>query len=234
MPWPELVLFRWSWTYPRHMHEDWVPMSAGALVIGAMSLVFGSVLNPAEPGASSAETFRVVTEESARWQGMAVMYTLASVALTLGLPALLTLFDRRGRSVALVAVVVFSVGAIGTCGYAMLMVFFRALVVTGALDGGQLDDVIKDRGLALFLFGWVACFYGGALLIAVALLRAGTTPRWVPGLLVVFVVLLPVASHLGRVGAALQVMAFATACTGIAVNAVARANQAASARQPAF
>ncbi len=214
------------------MRNDWVPISASALVIGAMSLVFGSVLNPADPGASSAETFRVVTDESARWQGMAVMYTLASVALTLGLPAVLTLFDRRGRTFALVAVVVFSVGAIGTCGYAMLMVFFRALVVTGALHGGQLEHVTQDRGLALFLAGWIACFYGGALLIAVALLRAGTAPRWVPGLLVLFVVLLPFASHLGRIGSALQVMAFATAFTGIAVNAVARANQAAPSRQP--
>jgi hypothetical protein len=216
------------------MRNDWVPISASALVIGAMSLVFGSLLNPAEPGASSAETFRVVTDQSARWQGMAVMYALASVALTLGLPAVLAVFDRRGRTLALVGVVVFSVGAIGTCGYAMLMVFFRALVVTGALHGDQLEQVTEDRGLTLFLVGWVASFYGGALLIAVALLTARTTPRWVPGLLVVFVVMLPFASHLGRVGAALQVMALATAFTGIAVNAVARANEAARSRQPAF
>jgi hypothetical protein len=214
------------------MRNDWVPISASALVIGAMSLVFGSVLNPAEPGASSAETFRVVTDESARWQGMAVMYTFASIALTLGLPAVLSVFDRRGGGLALVGVMVFCVGAVGTCGYAMLMVFFRALVVTGALRGDQLEDVTQDRGLTLFLLGWVGSFYGGVLLIAIALLVAGTTPRWVPGLLVVFVLMLPFASHLGRIGSALQVMAFATAFTGIAVNAVARANQAAPSRQP--
>jgi hypothetical protein len=216
------------------VRNDWVPISASALVIGAMSLVFGSVLNPADPGASSAETFRVVTEQSARWLGMAVMYTFASLTLTLGLPAVLAVFDRRGRGLALLGVVVFSVGAIGTCGYAMLMVFFRALVVTGALRGDQLEDVTKDRGLTLFLISWVGCFYGGALLIAVALLVARTTPRWVAMLLLVFVAMLPFASHLGRVGSALQVMAFAAAFTGIAVSAVARTNDETSPRQPVF
>jgi hypothetical protein len=214
------------------MRTDWVPMSASALVIGAMSLVFGSVLNPADPGASSGQTLNVVTDESARWLGMAVMFTFASITLTLGLPAVLTLFDRRGRGVALVGVVVFSVGAIGTCGYAMLMVFFRALVVTGALRGGQLDDVTNERGLALFLTSWVTCFYAGSLLIAVALLMARTTSRWVPMLLLAFVVTLPLASHLGRVFAALQVMAFAAAFTGMAVTAVARANRSVPSRQP--
>ncbi len=205
------------------MRTDWVPLSASALVIGAMSLVLGSVLDPADPGASTAQTLGVVAQEGERWLAMAVMFAFASVTLTLGLPAVLTLFDRRGRGVALVAAVVFSVGAIGTCGYAMLTVFLRALVVTGALRGGQLQQVSHDRGLTVFLTGWVVCFYGGALLIAVALLMARTTPRWVPLLLLVFVVMLPVAPHLGRVAVALQLMAFAAAFTGIAVASVARA-----------
>lgn len=216
------------------MRNDWVPISASALVIGAMSLVFGALLNPAEPGASSSDTFRVVTEESARWVGMAVMYAFASITLTLGLPAVLTVFERRGRNVALAGLAVFSVGAIGTCGYAMLMVFFRALVVTGALRGDQVANVSGDRGLALFLTTWIACFYGGCLLIAIALLLSRTTPRYVPGLLVLFVVMLPFASHLGRVGSALQVMAFAAAFTGIAISAVSKANVEAPSRQPVF
>lgn len=216
------------------MRNDWVPLSASALVIGAMSLVFGSLLNPAEPGASSAETFRVVTEESGRWVAMAVMYAFASITLTLGLPAVLTIFERRGRNVALAGVAVFSVGAIGTCGYAMLMVFFRALVVTGALRGDQVANVSSDRGLSLFLTTWVGCFYGGTVLIAIALLLAKTTPRYVPALLGVFVLMLPFAAHLGRVGSALQIMAFAAAFTGIAISAVSRANVEAPSRQPVF
>ena len=49
---------------------------------------------------------------------------------------------------------------------------------------------------------------------------AGSTPRWVPALLVVFVVLLPFVSELGRVAGAVQVMALAVAFTGISVAVV--------------
>jgi hypothetical protein len=216
------------------MRTDWVPLSASSLVIGAMSLLFGSVMNPARAGASTGEMLRVVDDQTARWLAMAVMYTLASITLTLGLPAVLTLFDRRGRRLGMAGVALFTAAAIGTCGFAMLMVFFRALVVTDALRGDALDAVTADPGLSLFLTGWVATFYGGVLLLAIALLVARTTPRWVPALLIVFVVLLPVSSHLGRVGAALQVMALAAAFTGIAMTAVTSDSAAARAEQPAF
>ena len=48
----------------------------------------------------------------------------------------------------------------------MLMVFFRALVVSGALRGGALDEVTHEPGLAVFLNGWIAGFYGGIALLA--------------------------------------------------------------------
>jgi hypothetical protein len=207
------------------MRTDWVPLSASALVIGVMSLLFGSVLNPADVGASTGETLRVVSDESARWQAMAVMYTFASITLTLGLPAVLTLFHSRGRRLGLSGVVLLTVGAVGTCGYAMLMVFFRALVVAGAVRGTELEQVTADKGLALFLAGWVGTFYGGVLVLAVALLVARTTSRWVPALMLVFVVMLPFGSHLGRVGAALQALALAVAFTGIAMAAVSAENR---------
>jgi hypothetical protein len=214
------------------MRTDWVPLSASALVIGAMSLLFGSVLNPADAGASTGETLQVVSDQSARWLAMAVMYTFASVTLTLGLPAVLSLFLSRGRRLGLTGVVLLTIGAVGTCGYAMLMVFFRALVVAGAVRGKGLDQVTADKGLTVFLAGWVGTFYGGVLVLAVALLVARTTPRWVPALMLVFVVMLPFGSHLGRVGAALQVLALAVAFTGIATAAVSVENRRLLERQP--
>src|SRR5215213_2133098 len=96
------------------MRTDWVPLSASALVIGAMSLVLGVLLNPADAGESAAGTLRVVNAAGGRW---------------LGLPSVLTLFDDRGRKLGLAGAALFLVGAIGTCGYALLMVFFRAMVV---------------------------------------------------------------------------------------------------------
>jgi hypothetical protein len=216
------------------MRSDWVPLSASALVVGAMAMVFGSLLNPAEAGASTAETLRVVDEGSARWLAMAIMFFFASVAITLGLPSVLTLFSRRGRKLGLTAVAVFSVGAIGTCGYAMLLVFFRAMVKEGAVNSAAFGHVTEDKGLTFFLQGWIGCFYGGVVLLAVALWVARTAPRWVPALLVVFVVMLPVAPHLGRVGTAAQILALAVAFTGIAMAAVTGEHSRELTRQPAF
>jgi hypothetical protein len=216
------------------MRRDWVPLSASALVIGAMCLVFGSILNPAEPGASAAQTFRVVEEDGARWLAMAVMFFLASLALTLGLPAVLTLFERRGRTLGMVGLSVFMIGAIGTCGYAMLMVFFRALVFADATRASALDEVTADPGLTIFLQGWIAGFYGGILLIALALLRAGTTPKWVPWALIVFVAVLPFSSHIGRFGSAVQILVLAVGFTGIAMAAVNGDSRARMLTQPAY
>ena len=79
------------------MRSEWIPLSASALVIGVMSLVFGSLLNPSDPGSTAAHTLQVVNEEGSRWLAMSVMFTLASITLVFGMPSVLTLFDRRGR-----------------------------------------------------------------------------------------------------------------------------------------
>lgn len=202
------------------MRSDWVPLSASALVIGAMSLVFGSVLNPADAGTTTDEMVRIVGQDGARYLAMAVMYLIASFALILGLPSVLMLFDRRGRRLGLAGVSLLVVGAVGTCGYAALMLFFRALVDEDALRAGALVRAVADPGVRIFLSGWIGAFYGGVLVVAVALLMARTTGRWVPLLLVAFVVLLPIAGQFGRVGSAVQVMTLAVAFTGIAMAAV--------------
>jgi hypothetical protein len=216
------------------MRYDWVPWSASALVVGAMSLVFGTLLNPQTASSSGAQTIRIVDEASGQYLAMAVMFFFASLTLTLGLPAVLSVFERRGRRLGLLAVGVFTIGTVGTCGYAMLMVFFRALVVGGAIGASDLTGVADDTGLKIFLFGWIAGFYCGVLLIAVALFVARSVPRWVPVLLVVFVALFPFASRLGRVGMAVQVLALAVAFTGIAIAAVSGEQQRTRVRQPAF
>lgn len=202
------------------MRWDWIPLSASALVIGVMALVFGVLLNPVSPGADSAETVARVAMGSGRWLGMAVMYFLASVTMILGLPAILSLFADHGRRTGVVAVSVFSIGVIGTSGYAMLLVFFRALVHEDAIRTGSLEDVTNDIGLSLFLYGWIVGFYAGLFLIAIALFLAHRTPVWVPILLLVFVAMLPLAPALGRVGQVAQTVALAFAFTGIAMAAV--------------
>lgn len=208
------------------MRSDWIPLSASALVVGAMAMVFGALLNP-QSGAdeSAAETLRVVTEDGGRWLGMSVMYFFASVALTLGLPSLLSLFVDRGRRTGFVAVGVFSIGVVGLSGFAMLLVFFKALAGANAIQDTRVDAATEDLGLSVFLYGWIVSFYAGLLLVALALFMAKKTPPWVPGLMVVFVLLFPFTEQIGRVGQVLQVMALAVAFTGVAIAAVNQVNR---------
>lgn len=218
------------------MRTDWLPISASALVIGVMSLVLGSLLNPAAGSQNAAETLRVVENSGVRWLGMAVMYFIASVTLCLGMPALLSLFTNRGRRIGVVAVGVFSIGAIGLAGYAMLMVFFRALVEQNLLKTGgrSLETVTHDASLSVFLYGWIGAFYLGVALVAIALFVARPTPRWVPFTFVFFLVMAPLTSSLGRLGMAVQIMALAVAFTGVAVASVSAEQQRKLTAEPVF
>ena len=62
----------------------------------------------------------------------------------------------------------------------MLLAFVRALVLEDAVSGHSLDTITQDTGLAVFLYGWIGFFVLGELLLAIALLIARSTPRWIP------------------------------------------------------
>ena len=216
------------------MRVDWVPLSASALVTGAMSLVLAGALNPAEAGSTAAQTVRIASEQSTRWVAMAVMYSFASLALVLGLPALLTLVMDRGSRLGMAGAAVFSVGAVGTCAYAMLLVYFRALVAAEAVDDGAVGIVAEDPGVATFLAVWIGALHLGVLLLAASLVLARTTPRWVPALMGGFLLLAPVAPGLGHVAGTLQVLLLAVALTGAATSAVSQQQRALAVREPAY
>jgi len=199
------------------MRSDWLPYSASALVTGAMALVLGALLNPLAGRQNAAQALRVVDSSGGRWLGMAVMFFLASVTLTLGLPALWSLFRDRGHRSGLLAISVFAVGAVGLSGYAMLLVFVRALVAHDMITAVNIDVLAHDSGLKYFLYGWVSGFYLGVLLVALALFLARRTSRWVPTLFLVYLALAPFGSSLGRLGMTIQVLALALGLTAVAI-----------------
>jgi len=153
---------------------------------------------------------------------MAGLLFFASVCLTLGLPALLSLFDRRGRRLGTVAVGVFAVGTIGMSAYGMLLVFLRAAILNDLLRIDRLERVTQDTGLLIFLGVWLGCFYLGVLLLGIALLVARTTPRWVPFLILTYVASQVLGDVLGDLGTVLQFFVLAIAFTGAAVAATER------------
>ena len=205
------------------MRSDWLAPSASALVVGAMVLVLGYLLNPLSQEAGDIrEAVTLAEQADGRWLGTAFLLFFASVCLTLGLPALLSLFDKRARRMGAIAVGVFSVGTVGLSAYGMLLVFLRAAILHDVVRVGRLEQVTEDTGLMVFLAAWVACFYVGALLLAVALLLARTTPRWVPILILVYLVSQLAGDAFGDLGTVLQFFVLAVAFTGAAVAATER------------
>ena len=202
------------------MRIDWVPYSASALVAGATALSVGALLLPT--GQETSETLRIADEKGALWFAVSLLFFLASVALTVGVPAILTLFDGRGSRLGLIAVSMFTVGAIGTAGYAMLLAFIRALVKEDAISGHSLDTITQDTGLAIFLYGWIAFFVLGELLLAIALLVARSTPRWIPLLLIAHVAMVPLGSFLPEDLEPMSALLLTIGLSGIGINAVSQ------------
>lgn len=204
------------------MDVDWVPYSATSLVAGASCLVVGAVLVPGESD-SGASLQALMEQDDARWLAVASFYFAAAVLLTIGIPALLTLLNRRATRVGLVGAGVFVVGCLGTAGYAMLLVLLRALVLSDSLVDVPLDALVSDAGLGVFLYGWVAAFYLGELLLGIALLRARTVRRWMPLLLLAHVAMLPVTTVLPQQLSAVTVLLSTAAFAGLGIVANNRA-----------
>ncbi|HEU5039119.1 MAG TPA: hypothetical protein VFT70_19080 [Nocardioides sp.] len=205
------------------MRMDWLPVSAALLLTGALALCLGGFLLP--PSENAADSLRVVQDQGSRWMAAAVVLFIASICLSLGLPAILTLFQRRGWTIGVIAAVVLEIGFIGTAGFAMLMGFFRALVNTETIKTQGINDIASDAGLAIFLYVWIAGLYLGELLLAIALLRAATTPRWVPFALIAhaltFLVSGLLPEYLSKVTVLLLVIGFA----GVAIQASSPQNR---------
>ena len=138
---------------------------------------------------TSPSGFTTSTPQSGQWLGGAVMFFIASVGLILGLPTIVVLLQGRGRRTGLAACVVLAIGFLGTAGYAALLIFFRALVVTDGVTVADVEAVNDETGLLGFVVAWIGAFYVGELLLAIALLRAGADvcPRWIPALLLLHV-----------------------------------------------
>ena len=209
--------------YSSHVRMDWLPVSAALLLTGALALCLGGFLLPQSD--STGESLRIVQEQGGQWMAAAVILFIASICLSLGLPAIMTLFQGRGWTVGVIAAVVLEVGFIGTAGFAMLMGFFRALVNTQTTKTQGLDDLATDAGLAIFLYAWIAGLYLGELLLAIALLRAATVPRWIPFALIAHVLTFPISGllpeYLSKATVLLLVLGFA----GVAIHATSPKNR---------
>ena len=194
--------------------------SAASLAIGALALLLGALITPT---GDASESLTLVESSDGRWLGAAALFLIASFALTLGLPSIGTLLRGTPR-LGMVALGIFAIGTIATSGYAMLLVFYRALVITDSLTG-PIEDITSDPGIAGFLLVFVAAFYVGELLLSVALFRAGTVARWVPAVLVAHVLWLAVGRFLPADRVDLGTLLLTAGLCGIAITANERDSQ---------
>jgi hypothetical protein len=202
------------------MRIDWVPYSAASLVLGASALAVGSLLLPSY--AEAATTVQMTQSQGGVWLAVAVLYFVAAVMLTLGMPSILTLFNVRGARFGLTAVGIFTASAAGTAGFAMLLMFVRALVMNDTIPDVTVMDVTQDTGLTGFLYVWIGTILLGELLLALALLRARAVPRWIPVLLLAHVTLLGLAPFLPDVIGSASPLLITVALSSLGIRAAAQ------------
>ena len=204
-------------TYGVLVRMDWLPVSAALLVTGALALCLGAFLLPASD--DSTDSLRIVEQQGGQWLAAAVIFLISSIGLTLGQPAILSLFENRGWALGMISGIVLEIGFIGTAGFAMLMAFFRALVITDAIRDKNINDIAHEAGLAVFLYTWIAGLYLGELLLGIALLRAGTIPRWVPFALILHALSFPVSGVLPEYLSKATILLLLLGFAGIAIHA---------------
>jgi hypothetical protein len=213
------------------MRQEWVPVSAAALVTGVMALVLGQMLNPGGSESSPAAQLLVAAEYPGRWLAMSIMYFGGAAAMVLGMPAVTMLFqERRGRGLGMTGIATFVVGCVGVGGLAAMMLMFRALAIeilsTSAPNASEIAlirEALRQPGLLVPLYIWVYGFIGGVLLIMLGLFRSKRVPTWVPGLLAGFLAMQIVVPLLGegvdaRIASSVGLILLAGGFTGIATN----------------
>lgn len=200
------------------MGATWQQWSAASLASGAVLLVLGSLMLPAD-GADVAAMIASAQDHSGRGVMAAFAYLLASVALTLGLPSVLTLLGTERRWLGVVGVGTWALGTIGLAAYSSLLIFFRTVVPAVHMTPGEADVIAADPTLAAYVTAITGTFLLGELLTAIALIRARLLPLWVGVLLLVHVLVASVAEQLPAPVERAQVIMFGVAVMGVAVRA---------------
>jgi hypothetical protein len=197
--------------------KEYISGSAGLLAVGAVLLVVGYAFNPLpQEGPITSQTV-AASDLEGPFLLSCMALLIAAVCLTLGVVALVSLMAPRDRLLRVLAGIVFAAGTIGMAGYAMVMVFIRALVLNGALSLDDIGEAVDDPTVVAAVGFILVGFLGGLILAAWALWRGRQAPRWVPAVMLVFV-----ASQLAPIpGATFTVIQFLVLATGLAGAAIA-------------
>lgn len=199
------------------MGERWLPYAAAALAIGASALTMGALTLPSSP--TGAELVDTLNASPDRWLLASAAFMCAAFALTLGIPTFFHLLKTSGRVTGQVGAAVFAFGTIGTAGLASLLLLFRALAVHDLVDTRQIEAISRDTGLVVFVGTFVFALWAGLVTMSVALLMAGTVARWIPLLMIGYVITSTFVHRLPPGVRAIHAITIGVALIAIAVSA---------------
>lgn len=202
---------------------DWLPISAAALLTGATALVIGAQLVPRPDGEGT--LLRLAGEHPDQWLVLSILLTVAAVGLIIGMPCLFGLFGDRGFRTGLVGTFGMAVGSVLLAAFAQVLVLFRGLALQDALTEELVEVVTSDDLLRFMVTGGFFSFYGGELLLALALYRARTVPTWVPWAFLVHVAVVPLQGFLPTPSQGLPVVLMAIGFAGAGITAARRSGQ---------
>jgi hypothetical protein len=190
------------------------------LASGAVLLVLAALAMP--PTSEVGQVVDAIKEQDAAWLMASASFFLASVALTLGLPAILSLVPARHQVAAMVGLGIWALGTIGTSALAAFLILFRATVRAVDISPQDVEELSRDPVLSLSLMFVVVTFYLGELVVGLILFRTKAVPRWIPALLILHVALSPFEDVLPT-----PLKGFPTIVLGVALMGVAvKANEA--------
>jgi hypothetical protein len=202
--------------YVAPVGAGWLPWSAASLASGAVLLVMGSLVLPPATGVD--QLVGLVEGQGAAWSMAALMFFLAAIGLTMGLPAILFLFPGRDQLACLVALWTWAIGTIGTAGLAGMVLVFQAAVDVG-LTSEQVGALVHAPALVAGLVVVLGAFYAGEVVLAVVLLRARVVARWVPVVLLAHVACAPLIHLLPGRLQGMQTILLGVALMGVAMRA---------------
>ena len=183
-----------------------------ALVVGPLLLLAAKLLDPTPADADAAELLATAGSDSSSWAASNLLVVGGAIVLVLGAFGLTPLFRGGGERLGQTGICLLIAGLVCLAGWAT-----SNLALAAAADAGGSVDVAEAIGDSASISAVEAVWIGGLLvglvLIAAALLRAGSVPRWAPVLILVFVALESVILLAGNT--AVERIGFAALAAGL-------------------
>jgi hypothetical protein len=142
--------------------------SSAALLAGPLALLAAQLLDPTPAEADAADLLATAAAEPARWVATNLLFVLGTILLVFGSFGLASLLRGRGSRLGQPGLTLLVAGVVALAGWATSNLALEAVAVA----------ISDSRAITAVEIVWIVGLMLGLVLVAVALLRAGSVPRW--------------------------------------------------------